>query len=79
MALRTAMADLMLPRVAEGPVREQLRGLFKGELPLGQLCDVLAFALPLPPEAKQELCRVAGTQLDPRVVDALLGVLDAGS
>jgi Lon protease-like protein len=24
-------------------------------LPLGQLCDVLAFALPLPPEAKQEL------------------------
>jgi len=30
-------------------------------------------------EAKQELRRVAGTQLDPRVVDALLGVLDAGS
>jgi hypothetical protein len=29
--------------------------------------------------AKQELRRVAGTQLDPRVVDALLGVLDAGS
>jgi diguanylate cyclase (GGDEF)-like protein len=30
-------------------------------------------------EAQQELRRVAGTQLDPRVVDALLGVLDAGS
>jgi diguanylate cyclase (GGDEF)-like protein len=30
-------------------------------------------------EAKQELRRVAGTQLDPRVVAALLGVLDAGS
>ena len=26
-----------------------------------------------------ELRQVAGTQLDPRVVDALLGVLDAGS
>jgi Lon protease-like protein len=55
MTLRTALADLILPRVADGPAREQLRGLFKGELPLGQLCDVLAFALPLPPEAKQEL------------------------
>ena len=30
-------------------------------------------------EAKQELRRVAGTQLDPRVVEALLSVLDAGS
>jgi diguanylate cyclase (GGDEF)-like protein len=30
-------------------------------------------------EAKQELRRVAGSQLDPSVVDALLGVLDAGS
>lgn len=55
MTLRTALADLILPRVTEGPVRDQLRGLFKGELPLGQLCDVLAFALPLPPEAKQQL------------------------
>jgi diguanylate cyclase (GGDEF)-like protein len=30
-------------------------------------------------EAKQELRRVAGSQLDPSVVDSLLGVLDAGS
>jgi len=58
MTLRAALADLMLPRVTAGPVREQLRGLFKGELPLGQLCDVLAFALPLPPEAKQELLEI---------------------
>jgi diguanylate cyclase (GGDEF)-like protein len=35
-------------------------------------------ALPVE-EAKRELRRVAGTQLDPVVVDALLGVLDAGS
>ncbi|HVK09085.1 MAG TPA: LON peptidase substrate-binding domain-containing protein [Gemmataceae bacterium] len=55
MGLRTALSDLMLPRVSEGPSREQLRSLFKGELPLGQLCDVLSFALPLRPEAKQEL------------------------
>jgi uncharacterized protein len=55
MDLRTALADLILPRVAEGPIREQLSGLFKGESPLGQVCDVLAFALPLAPEAKQGL------------------------
>ena len=55
MGLRTALADLMLPRVTEGPSREQLRSLFKGELPLGQLCDVLSFALPLRPESKQGL------------------------
>src|SRR5436309_10098133 len=60
MALRTALADLILPRVTAGPVRDQLRGLFKGELPLGPLCDVLAFALPLPPEAKQELLEMLG-------------------
>ena len=32
-----------------------------------------------PAEEAEELRRVAGTQLDPRVVEALLGVLDAGS
>src|SRR5262245_42174845 len=58
MALRTALSDLILPRVTAGPVRDQLRGLFKGELPLGPLCDVLAFALPLPPEGKQELLEI---------------------
>ena len=47
MSLRTALADLILPRITNGPSREQVRGLFQGELPLGQLCDVLAFALPL--------------------------------
>ena len=31
------------------------------------------------PQAQAELRRVAGTQLDPRVVEALLGVLNAGS
>src|SRR4051812_48313636 len=50
MALRAAVADLILPRVTAGHVHDQLHGLFKGELPLGPLCDVLAFALPLPPE-----------------------------
>jgi Lon protease-like protein len=33
----------------------QIRQLLKSELPLGTICDVLAFALPLPLEEKQEL------------------------
>lgn len=35
--------------------RSQIRKLFKSELPLGSLCDILAFALPLDAEVKQEL------------------------
>jgi uncharacterized protein len=60
MGLRTALADLMLPRFSDGQVRDQLQALFKGELPLGHLCDVLTFALPIPPESKQELLEVTG-------------------
>jgi len=77
MTLRTALADLMLPRVTAGPVREQLRDLFKGELPLGQLCDVLAFALPLPPEAKQELLEtVRVTDRARQLMEAFRGVVE---
>src|SRR5262249_21774452 len=36
-------------------VLEQFRKLLKSELPLGALCDILAFALPLAVELKQEL------------------------
>jgi Lon protease-like protein len=55
MRLRAALAELVLPRFSNQPAREQIQALFKGELPLGQLCDVLTFALPLPPETKQLL------------------------
>jgi Lon protease-like protein len=39
----------------EGAIREQLVKLLQGNLPLAALCDIVAFALPLPVEAKQEL------------------------
>ena len=39
----------------EGAIREQLVKLLQGDLPLGALCDIVAFALPLPVEAKQQL------------------------
>lgn len=55
MALRREMAERMVPRFNDGPAREQLRELFAGELPLGPLCDVLGFALPIPTEEKQVL------------------------
>jgi Lon protease-like protein len=54
--LRHQLADAVLPRFApDGPARNQLKELFDGELPLGHVCDVLAYALPLPLEMKQAL------------------------
>lgn len=52
-ALRHVLADAIIPRIADDAARQQVQGLFDGDLALGQLCDVLAYALPLPPEAKQ--------------------------
>jgi uncharacterized protein len=80
MALRTAVADLILPRVTEGTVRDQLRGLFKSELPLGHLCDVLSFALPLPPEAKQELLGILDvTERARELMEAFRAVVDGAA
>lgn len=54
--LRYALADVVLARFEEdGPARRQLQELFDGEMPLGQVCDVLSYALPLSMEAKQGL------------------------
>jgi len=55
MELRTVLADTILPRISSNRLREHLAEFFHGELLLGQLCDTLAFALPLPPEVRQEL------------------------
>jgi HD domain/GAF domain len=66
-------------------------GLAGAEIPLGArilfACDCYEAMLSErpyrsalePEQARAELRRVAGSQLDPRVVEALLGVLDAGS
>jgi hypothetical protein len=54
--LRQKLADAVLPRFEEdGPARRQLQELFDGEMPLGQLCDVLGYALPISMESKQGL------------------------
>lgn len=55
MELRKQLEQRILPRFADEPIVRQLDELFHSELPLGVLCDVLAFALPLPVEMKQLL------------------------
>jgi Lon protease-like protein len=79
MALRTGLADLILPRVTEGQSREQLRELFKGELRLGHVCDVLSFALPIPPATKQELLEELDVPERARkLMEAFRGVVTGG-
>jgi Lon protease-like protein len=54
--LRRDLAEAVLPRfVEDSPARQQLQELFDGDLPLGQVCDILSYALPLPVEMKQAL------------------------
>ncbi len=38
-----------------GEVQQQLRKLLDSDIPLGALCDILSFAMPLDPDRKQEL------------------------
>jgi uncharacterized protein len=59
MQLRQQLADEIVPRFSKGPLRDQIRDLFQGEWPLGTLCDVLAFALPIPVETKQAILEEA--------------------
>jgi Lon protease-like protein len=73
-ALRKELADKVLPRFAAGPPRKQLRDLFRGELPLGALCDILGFALPFPVEHKQALLELLDVT---RRAARLLSLLDA--
>ncbi|MFO0847446.1 MAG: LON peptidase substrate-binding domain-containing protein [Gemmataceae bacterium] len=70
---RRRLADAVLHRFGpDGSAHQHLRELFEGELPLGQLCDVLAYALPLPLDLKQRLLAEADVGLRADVLaDAL--------
>lgn len=71
--LRRELAAAVLPRFGdEAASRQQLEELFDGDMPLGQVCDVLSYALPLPLDVKQSL--LAEAHADRRaaaIVDAL--------
>lgn len=54
--LRKQLRDSLMPRFKPaGGALDQIKGLFKSEMPLGALADVLGFALPFPSEMKQAL------------------------
>jgi Lon protease-like protein len=56
LALRRHLADAVLARFEPGgPAYRHLRDLFAGETPLGALCDMLAYALPVELGLKQQL------------------------
>lgn len=54
--LRKKLSESLFPRFKPaGGALDQIKGLFKSEMPLGALSDVLGFALPFPAEMKQSL------------------------
>jgi Lon protease-like protein len=72
-SLRQQLAEAMRSRFPEaGEAQEQLRKLLDSNLPLGVLCDIFSFAVPLPVEAKQGL--LADLQVERRL-RTLLGLL----
>lgn len=78
--LRRELAERVLPRFASAEqAREQLRELFTGELPLGALCDILSFALPLPVEHKQTLLELLDVTLRAEKLLELLDTLAAAA
>jgi Lon protease-like protein len=55
-ALRRELRDGVLARFAAGgPAHTQLAALFAGDTPLGAVCDLLGYSLPLPLGVKQRL------------------------
>ncbi len=71
--LRKVLAEAVLPHFADdGPARRQVEDLFGGDLPLGHVCDILAYGLPLPLEFKQGLLSEPHVDLRAeRMADAL--------
>jgi hypothetical protein len=57
------LAEAVLARFdSTGQAHGQLKELFAGEMPLGQVCDVLSYALPVPLELKQHLLADPGVE-----------------
>lgn len=74
-SLRDRLASYVVPRFrAKGAAVEQLEDLFNGSLPLGSLCDVLSFALPFPPESKQQLLEILDVE---QRVKAMIGLVES--
>lgn len=72
-SLRRRLAEAVLPHFSEEPAREQVRELFAGDAPLGQVCDILGYALPLPLELKQALLAEPHADLRAEAIVSALG------
>jgi Lon protease-like protein len=71
--LRHKLAEAVLPRFpADGSAHQQLRDLFDGDTPLGHLCDLLGYALPLPLDVKHQLLAEPSAAQRAEVITAAL-------
>jgi len=72
-SLRKELANVVLPRFEPAaPALSYLRELFASERPLGHVCDMLSFALPLDVDLKQTLLEDTYVQRRAeRLIDAL--------
>lgn len=72
--LRKKLAEVVLPHYEENPdAHQQLLELFQGETPLGSLCDLLGYALPLPLELKQQLLEQPHIEARAELIARVLG------
>ena len=76
MALRRELREAVLERFdPAGPAHKQLTRLFDGDTPLGEVCDLLGYSLPLPLSLKQGLLSDPDVAARARVlVDGVGGV-----
>jgi Lon protease-like protein len=72
--LRRDLVTAVLPRFGEDSLaRQQIQELFDSDRPLGEVCDILSYALPLPVELKQSLLNEPRTDHRARTItDTLL-------
>ncbi len=76
-ALRRDLREAVLARFdPTGPAHAQLTRLFDGDTPLGEVCDLLGYSLPLPLPMKQQL--LSDTDVTARV-RVLVGGVSGGS
>ncbi len=61
--LRNRLAEAMLPQTSDQPLHRHLSELFHSDLPLGAVCNILAFVTPLPLLLKQQLLETDSVQL----------------
>jgi len=69
--LRKRMAEAILPHFANNPsARDQITSLFESELPLGSLCDIVSFSMPMPLDFKQRLLE------EPRTLSRVISLIE---